>query len=144
MGNKTMDMPPHCSRKTKHSHRVTFLMAITTPDFPVCLSCCESQGTRVQATAFQGDIEGIDQRLELHSTYQISNAYVKTIIDLKLCVDDKYPYLWSFKRRTFIKDVKPEGQIDYHHLAQEGITPFAAFFDAYVHDSRISTLFRCP
>ncbi|CAH9117422.1 unnamed protein product, partial [Cuscuta europaea] len=58
----------------------------------------DSVGNRVQATAFQVDIEWIDQHLALYSTYLVSNAYVNPITDMLFCVDGEYPYVWSFTR----------------------------------------------
>ncbi|CAH9135165.1 unnamed protein product [Cuscuta epithymum] len=100
----------------------------------------DSAGTRVQATAFQGDIEGIDQRLSLYSTYLISNAYVKRITEMRYCVDANYPYVWSFNRRTLIQDVDPAEGVDFRELAESETAPFHTIFDAYQHDARMNIL----
>ncbi|CAH9120824.1 unnamed protein product, partial [Cuscuta epithymum] len=101
----------------------------------------DSTGTKVQATAFQGDIEGIDQRLTLYSTYLVSNAYVKTITDIRFCVDNAYPYVWSFTRRTLIQDVPVEEGQDFRQLAEADTTPFTEIFACYMHSERISKFF---
>ncbi|CAH9120517.1 unnamed protein product, partial [Cuscuta epithymum] len=96
------------------------------------------QGNKVQATAFQGDIEGIDQRLVLHSTYLISNAYVKRIANIRFCVDAEYPYVWSFTRRTLIRDVAAQEGEDFRQLAEVDITAFTDMYAAYIRHDRIS------
>ncbi|CAH9116673.1 unnamed protein product [Cuscuta europaea] len=50
----------------------------------------DSAGTRVGATAFAADISAIDERLQLYSTYLISNAYVKPLTQLRFCIDYNY------------------------------------------------------
>ncbi|CAH9143883.1 unnamed protein product [Cuscuta epithymum] len=100
----------------------------------------DSTGTKVQATAFQGDIAGIDQRLSLYSTYLISNAYVKPLTDLRYCVDDAYKFVWSFTRRTLIQDVQPEEGVNFRQLAEAGTRPFWEFFTCYLNNEHISVL----
>ncbi|CAH9124106.1 unnamed protein product, partial [Cuscuta epithymum] len=100
----------------------------------------DSAGTRVQATAFQGDIEGIDQRLTLYSTYLVSNAYVKSISDMRFCVDGAYPYVWSFTRRTMIQDVVEEEGQDFRQLAEADTTPFSDIYASYMRDEQINVL----
>ncbi|CAH9126500.1 unnamed protein product [Cuscuta epithymum] len=100
----------------------------------------DAAGNRVQATAFQGDIEGIDQHLALYSTYLVSNAYVKAITDMRFCVDREYPYVWSFTRRTLIQDVPAEEGRDFRQLAEADTTPFTEMYTAYLHEERINVL----
>ncbi|CAH9088463.1 unnamed protein product [Cuscuta epithymum] len=100
----------------------------------------DSTGTKVQATAFQGDIEGIDQRLSVYSTYLISNAYVKPVTQMRYCIDVNYPYVWSFNRRTLIQDVDaPEG-VDFREIAESETAAFRDIFDSYQHATRINIL----
>ncbi|CAH9101888.1 unnamed protein product, partial [Cuscuta europaea] len=100
----------------------------------------DSTGTKVQATAFQGDIEGIDQRLTLYSTYLVSDAYVKTIADMRFNVDDTYPYVWSLNRRTLIQDVDISEGPNYRKIAEAETTPFGDIFTSFLHDTRINIL----
>ncbi|CAH9094382.1 unnamed protein product, partial [Cuscuta epithymum] len=100
----------------------------------------DSRGTKVQATAFQGDIQGIDQRLILYSTYLVSNAYVKTIADMRFSVDDAYPYVWSFNRRTLIQDVDIAEGPNYRQIAEAETIPFGDIFNSFLHETRINIL----
>ncbi|CAH9122873.1 unnamed protein product [Cuscuta epithymum] len=100
----------------------------------------DSAGNRVQATAFQGDIQGIDQRLALYSTYLVSNAFVKPITDMRFLVDVEYPYVWSFTRRTFIQDVAAETGQNFRQLAEADTTPFSDIYDSYLRETRINVM----
>ncbi|CAH9078943.1 unnamed protein product [Cuscuta epithymum] len=97
-------------------------------------------GNKVQAAAFQGDIAVIDQRLALHSTYLISNAFVKPATDLRYCVDLNYQFVWTFTRRTLIQDVTPEDAIDCALLLEAGTKPFHDFYDCHLRNEKISAL----
>ncbi|CAH9107231.1 unnamed protein product [Cuscuta epithymum] len=100
----------------------------------------DSAGTKVKATAFEGDIEGIDKRLTLYSTYLISNAYVKPLTELRYCVDESYKYVWSFTRRTMIQDVDAEEGNDAREQAEADTKQFWELYTCYLTDEKISIL----
>ncbi|CAH9117931.1 unnamed protein product [Cuscuta epithymum] len=100
-----------------------------------------SMGNKVQATAFAGDIAGLDARLQLYSTYLISNVYVKPLNDLRFCVDHNYQYVWSFTRRTFIQDTDPETGVDFRQDAENSAKPFSELFACHLTDQKFNTLF---
>ncbi|CAH9129476.1 unnamed protein product [Cuscuta epithymum] len=114
--------------------------AKTSPMKFLPLVLADSAGNRVQATAFAGDISGIDARLQLYSTYLISGAYVKPLTDLRFCVDQNYQYVWSFTRRTFIQDVAPEEGVDFRQIAESTVKPFRGIFDCYLAAESLSLM----
>ncbi|CAH9138707.1 unnamed protein product, partial [Cuscuta epithymum] len=59
---------------------------------------------------------------------------------MRFCVDHGYPYVWSFNRRTLIRDVDaPEG-LEYRQLAELGATPFHDLYASHMRNDKITIL----
>ncbi|KAL5578975.1 hypothetical protein UlMin_011417 [Ulmus minor] len=63
----------------------------------------DSEGTKVQATIFESDIDKFSDVLALYKTYYISNAVVKTILPQHRIA--KNDYQWHINSKTVVEEV---------------------------------------
>ncbi|KAH7834148.1 hypothetical protein Vadar_013148 [Vaccinium darrowii] len=83
----------------------------------------DAEGTRVQATIFNDDIERLQDTLHTMKSYYISNAVVKTISPQYRMVD--FEWQWSISARTPILPVEEE--VTEKNLAYYEFMPFHNF-----------------
>nr|GMC51781.1 replication protein A 70 kDa DNA-binding subunit B-like [Ipomoea batatas] len=92
----------------------------------------DEAGNRVQAMVYDNDIDGLDKRLEVSSTYIICNASVTNVVGFKNLPDPKYTNLWNITRSTMIQKVSPDEAIDMSGHVHDHLSKFHQVFDYFL------------
>ncbi|VFQ70060.1 unnamed protein product [Cuscuta campestris] len=96
------------------------------------------KGNKVKGMTYNEDILVIDERLQLHETYLISNAKVSPITNSFGFPDDNYKYLWTINRWTMIQDSDSDQKIIVQTALPMDIDPFSTFYNAMQNKKKIS------
>lgn len=100
----------------------------------------DEAGNRVQAMVYDNDIDRLDKRLEVSSTYIICNASVTSVVGFKNLLDPKYTNLWNITRSTMIQKVSPDEAIDMSGHVHDHLNKFHQIFDYFLSRRPISIM----
>nr|GMC53744.1 replication protein A 70 kDa DNA-binding subunit B-like [Ipomoea batatas] len=100
----------------------------------------DEAGNRVQAMVYDNDIDGLDKRLEVSSTYIICNASITNVVGFKNLPDPKYTNLWNITRSTMIQKVSPDEAIDMSGHVHDHLSKFHQVFDYFLSRRPISIM----
>lgn len=78
---------------------------------------------------YQNDIELLDERLKLYSTYIVSNALVSRANQFFNVPDERYRFVWSINRKTLIQEVDNDDQLDLQPSSDMDTKPFGQLYD---------------
>ncbi|XP_031118234.1 uncharacterized protein LOC116021869 [Ipomoea triloba] len=89
----------------------------------------DEAGNKVQGMTYQNDIELLDERLKLYSTYIVSNALVSRANQFFNVPDERYRFVWSINRKTLIQEVDNDDQLDLQPSSDMDTKPFGQLYD---------------
>ncbi|KAG5534846.1 hypothetical protein RHGRI_022837 [Rhododendron griersonianum] len=87
------------------------------------LILADAEGSRVQATIIEDDIEKLEDTLQFYNTYLISNAGVKYVSPKYRL--DKFEWQWTINARTLIQTV--DESLSHENLLNLDFVPFEKF-----------------
>nr|GMD88391.1 replication protein A 70 kDa DNA-binding subunit B-like [Ipomoea batatas] len=77
---------------------------------------------------YQNDIELLDERLKLYSTYIVSNAVVSRANEFFNIPNERYRFVWSINRKTLMQDVDNDDQLDLQPSSNMDTKPFGQLY----------------